>query len=136
MAFDQDARKFSVSWDGGNLTTTVGVLKALYGPDWEGTVGAGAAKTVNVKSHTRTRIIGGPTTSVSAYGYNVIDYPSRRRGGGAGGQAIRILLDGSFWTARLQGSVQDFKAFLAGVGKPLKPFTFLTEKGSEYSSAA
>lgn len=134
MAVDTNARKFSVSWDGGSLTATVGLLKAIYGEDWEQKVGAGAAKTVSVKGHTRQRVIGGPSKAVAGYSYSLIEYPRKVRGGAAGGQPIRILLGGSFWTARLSGSVQDFKAFLAGVGKPLTGFTFITQKGGEYSS--
>lgn len=134
MAVDQDARKFSVSWNGGALTATVGLLKAIYGQDWETKVGAGAAKTVSVKSHTRQRVIGGPAKTVSGYNYSIVEYPRKVRGGASGGQPIQILLGGSFWTARLTGSIQDFKAFLAGVGKPATSFTFVTQKGGEYSS--
>lgn len=136
MAVDKDARKFSVSWDGGNLTATVGLFKALYGEKWEEKVGAGKAKTITVKGHSRTRVIGGPASAVAGHSYSVISYPRKMRGGASGGQPIRILLGGSFWTARLGGSVQDFKAFLSGVGAPLTVFTFITEKGGEYSSAS
>ena len=117
------------------MTATVGLLEALYGPDFNEKVGAGAAKTVNVGGHNRQRRIGGPTTSVAGYSYNLIDYPRRVNGGAAGGQSIRIEFGGAWWTARLGGSVQDFKAFLSGVGKPLNAFQFMTEKGGLYSSA-
>jgi hypothetical protein len=135
MAVDKKARKFSLTWDGGYLTATVGLLTALYGADFAEKVGAGKAKTVSVKGHTRTRVIGGPSTPVSSYDYSVIDYPRRINGGAAGGQPIKIEVDGSWWSARLGGSVQDFKAFLAGAGKPTAPFSFMTEKGGLYSSA-
>lgn len=135
-ARDPDARKFSVSWDGGYLTATVGLMKALYGDDWEQKVGAGAAQTISVKAHTRQRVIGGPSKSVAGHTYSIIKYPRKVRGGAAGGQPIRILIGGSFWTARLGGSVQDFKAFLSGTGSPAAAFTFVTEKGGEYSSAS
>lgn len=136
VTLDKDARRFSVSWEGGYLTATVGLFKALYGADWERKVGGGKAATINVKSHTRQRVIGGPATSVAGYSYGVVKWPRKVRGGAAGGQPIRILLGEDFWTARLGGSIQDFKAFLAGAGAPATGFTFITEKGGEYSSAS
>lgn len=135
MAIDPKARKFSLSWNGGYLTASVGLLEALYGPDFAEKVGAGKAKTISVKGHSRQRMIGGPAKAVASYTFNVIDYPRRVNGGAAGGQPIRIEYNGAWWTARLGGSVQDFKAFLAGPGKPLAAFQFLTEHGGLYSSA-
>ena len=136
MATDPKARKFSLTWDGGYLTTTVGLLEALYGTDFMKAVGAGSAKTISVKSHTRTRVIGGASRTIASHDYNLIKYPRTLSGGAAGGQEIKIIYDGGKWTARLGGSVQDFKAFLSGTGKPDNAFTFLTEKGGLYSSNA
>lgn len=135
MAVDPKARRFSLTWNGGYLTATVGLLEMLYGQDFAEKVGAGQAKNISVKGHSRRRMIGGPSKTVGAYAYNVIDYPRRVNGGAAGGQPIRIEYDGDWWSARLGGSVQDFKAFLGGNGKPLRAFQFLTEKGGLYSSA-
>lgn len=134
MAVDKKARLFSLTWDGGYLTATVGLLEALYGADFMDKVGAGKAKTIAVKGHSRTRVIGGPSTAVAGYSYGVIKYPRKVAGGAAGGQPIKIELDGSWWTARLGGSVQDFKAFLAGTGASAVTFQFMTEKGGLYSS--
>jgi len=136
MASDPKARKFSLSWDGGYLTASRGLLEALYGADFMSTVGAGMAKTVAVKGHSRQRVIGGPSKTVGAYAYNVIDYPRKVKGGAAGGQPIMIEYGGSWWTARLGGSVQNFKQFLSGTGKPNAAFAFTTERGGDYSSAA
>lgn len=136
MATDPKARKFSLTWDGGYLTTTVGLLEALYGGDFMQKVGAGSASTISVKSHTRTRVIGGPAKTIASHTYNLIKYPRTINGGAAGGQPIRIQYGGSWWTARLGGSVQDFKAFLTGTGKPDVAFVFMTEKGGVYSSNA
>jgi hypothetical protein len=136
VAFDPKARKFSLSWDGGYLSTTAGLLEALYGQDFMEKVGAGPAKTITVKSHSRQRVIGGASKAVGGYSYSVVKYPRRVSGGAAGGQEIKIEYGGSMWTARLGGSVQDFKQFLAGTGKPSKAFQFVTEKGGLYSSAS
>jgi hypothetical protein len=136
MAADDKARKFSLTWDGGYLTATRGLLEALYGPDFMKTVGAGKAKTISVKGHSRVRVIGQPAKTIGAYSYAEIDYPRKMKGGAAGGQQIAINYGNAWWSARLGGSIQDFKAFLAGTGKPVTPFTFASEKGGEYSSAA
>lgn len=136
MAVDPKARRFSLSWSGGYLNASVGLLEALYGTAFMEKVGAGASKTINVGGHTRQRKIGGPTKSVGGYSYNMIEYPRRVNGGASGGQPIRIEYGGSWWTARLGGSVQDFKAYLSGVGKPQHAFQFMTEKGGLYSSAS
>lgn len=136
MATDRKARKFSLTWDGGYLTTTVGLLEALYGQDFMQKVGAGKAKTISVKGHTRTRVIGGPAKTIGSYDYSMVKYPRTVSGGAAGGQPIQIEHGGAWWTARLGGSVQDFKAFLTGTGKPDTAFTFMTEKGGVYSSNA
>jgi hypothetical protein len=135
MAADPKARKFSINWAGGYLTATRGLLEAIYGPTFMDTVGAGKAKSIAVKGHQRVRVIGGPTTTITPHSYGVIDYPRKVKGGAAGGQAIKIQIEGSWWSARLGGSIQDFKAFLAGVGKPKIAFVFSTERGGEYSSS-
>jgi hypothetical protein len=135
MAVDPKARKFTLSWDGGYLTARVGLLEAIYGVDFMEKVGAGSAKDISVKGHSRQRVIGGPSKTVGGYSYRVIDYPHRRKGAASGGQPIKIMYRGKPWTARLGGSVQDFKGWLAGAGKPGSAFTFVTEAGGEYSSA-
>jgi hypothetical protein len=136
MAFDAKARTFTLSWEGGYLTATAGLLEFLYGPGFMGKVGAGAAQSITVKTHPRQRIIGGPTKQVDAYGYNLIKYPRRVKGAASGGVPIQIEADGAFWAARLGGSIQDFKTFLAGTGKPLQAFQFVSERGGTYSSAS
>lgn len=136
MAVDKDARHFSLTWDGGYLTTTVGLLKALYGADFMDKAGAGKAQTIAVKGHTRTRVIGGAGSPVAGYSYSRIKYPRKLSGMSSGGQPIKIEVDGKWWTARLGGSVQDFKAFLSGAGASATTFQFMTEKGGLYSSKA
>jgi hypothetical protein len=135
MATDPKARKFSLSWDGGYLTATQYLFEALYGTDFMEKVGAGAAQTIAVKSHSRQRVIGGPSKGVTGYSYNVVKYAKRVSSQAAGGQEIQIEIGGDWWTARLGGSIQDFKAWLGGKGKPTKAFQFRSERGSVFSSA-
>jgi hypothetical protein len=135
MAADPKARKFSLTWSGGYLTATRGLLEALYGPTFMDTVGAGQAKNIAVKGHSRTRVIGGPSKTIAPHSYALIDYPRKVKGNSAGGQEIKIQYGDAWWSARLGGSIQDFKQWLAGVGKPTNAFVFSTERGGEYSSS-
>jgi len=135
MPADLKAKKFSINWTGGYLTATRGLLEYLYGPDFMDTVGAGKAKDIAVKGHTRQRVIGGPVKTVAPHSYSLIDYPRKVKGGAAGGQPILIQTSSGAFTARLGGSIQDFKQFLAGAGRPMANFTFSTERGGEYSSS-
>jgi len=136
MASDKLARNFTLSWDGGYLNATQGLLEFIYGKGFMDKAGAGTAQTISVKEYQRTRVIGGTSKRIAPHTYSLIKYPRRVSGGAMGGQPIQIEADGSLWTARLGGSVQDFKAYLAGAGKPANAFQFWTEKGSLYSSAS
>jgi hypothetical protein len=135
VAYDPKASKFTLSWDGGYISATQGLLEALYGLDFADKSGAGSAVTITRKSHSRQRVIGGATKTVAATSFSVIKYPRRVNGGAAGGPPIMIRVAGTWWTARLGGSVQDFKQWLSGAGKPQTTFQFQTEKGGLYSSS-
>ncbi len=111
MAVDPGARKLTIGFPGGSLTATKVLLETLFGPDL---VQQSVDATINVpvRSHERVRVIGGPSTSVSSSNYSRIRYPQGSSGGQAGGEPIRLFVDGDWWTARLSGSHQDFNGFL------------------------
>lgn len=100
-----------MGFPGGSLSATRGLLVALFGPALVNAAQTGT-DAVSVKAHSRTRVIGGPATSVSATNYSRVKYPSGRSNGGAGGEAIRLFVGGDWWTARLTGSHQDFNSWL------------------------
>lgn len=132
MAVDPNARKISLPFPGGSLTATRGLLVALFGQDL---VNAGLSGTasVSVKSHSRQRVIGGPSTSVSATSYTRKKFPAASSNGGSGGEPIALLVNGDWWTARLTGSHQDFNSWLEdstwGSGQNA---LWRSEKGTKY----
>lgn len=111
MAVDPLARRLTVGFPGGSLNAARGTLEALFGEDL---VQQSVAATVSVtrRTHNRTRVIGGASTSVASATYSRTKYPQGSSDGAAGGEPIRLFIDGDWWTARLSGSHQDFNAFL------------------------
>lgn len=111
MAVDSEARKLTIGFNGGSLTATKGLLSALFGPDL---VQQASDETiaVAVRSHQRFRVIGGDSTSVASSNYSRKRYPQGGKSASAGGEPIRLFVDGDWWTARLSGSHQSFNAFL------------------------
>lgn len=108
------ARVFTVNFTGGGaLTATKGLLDAIFaaGKLTTGVCNA-PTETVSVKSHTRTRIIGGASTPVSGYSYSLKTYPTTPKNARSGGEEIKLRVNGEWWTARLSGSHQNFMAWL------------------------
>ena len=132
MALDPDAASVTVNYEGGSLRMAMGNAKDLFGDNNPNLRPTGEQKTVSVKSHTRTRIIGGPTTPVEATTYSYVQWPVGSGGNAAGGEAILMRWDGSegWWTARMTGSAWELGAFLnTSVSKPVE---FKTENGTPY----
>jgi hypothetical protein len=110
----------------------VGNAKSLFGDDAQFLRPTGQEKTVSVKSHTRTRVIGGPSTPVEATTYTYTQWPVGSGGNSAGGEAIMMSWEGSegWWTARMSGSAWDLGTFLNSAA--LKAVSFKTENGTPY----
>jgi hypothetical protein len=133
MTLDPLARKLAMNFPGGTLTASRGLLQAIWGPDLGGAASTPAAVSVSVSGHTRQRVIGGPTKTVSANTYTRKKYPVGSSAGAAGGEAIALQVGGKWWTARLSGSHQSFCDFLVGSsffqGAPL---VWRSERGTSY----
>lgn len=134
MAADPKAARYSVSWKGGYLTASLGLLEALYGSDFLKNAATTQPKTVTVKSHARQRVIGGTAVAVGGYSYSLKRYPHANNTPASGGKEVRILVGDKWWTGRLSGSIQSFKGYLNGAGAPTAAFQFRVGR-SEYSSA-
>lgn len=133
MTFDPKARKVALNFAGGSVTAELGLMEAVFGEELTGAAMAPDEGTVSVSGHSRTRVIGGPSTSVASYDYTRKKYPSSQNSGPAGGEPIAILSDGKFWTARLSGSHQSFNTFLSNVGEAGGgPIIWRSEKGKAY----
>jgi hypothetical protein len=133
MALDPKARKVALNYPGGSLTATQGLLEAIFGPDLTGAGDSVTTASVSVSGHSRVRVIGGPSKTVSAFSYSRKKYPVAVNGGAAGGEPIALLVNGKWWTARLSGSHQEFADFLTGASFFLSGALFWrSEKGTQY----
>ena len=132
MAKDYDAVNVTINYEGGSITMPVGNAKNLFGDDgYELLRPQGEDVTVGRKAHTRTRVIGGPSTNVEATNFTYKKWPRSARSNSAGGQEIVMAWEGSEgnWVVRMTGSASDLGTFL-NASSP-KPVTFSTS-GSNY----
>jgi hypothetical protein len=132
MASDLDARETTINYAGGSLTMTVGNAKNLFGEDSSIYGAAGEPKTVGVKGHKRTRVIGGGTKDIEPYSYNYIQWPVNGRSNAAGGEPIVMSWTGSEgeWQGRVSGSLWELGTFLQA-NSP-KSVWFHTKGGKGY----
>lgn len=107
-------RVYTVNFqNGGALTATRGLLDAIFAAGMLTTGSCNApTNTVSVKSHSRTRVIGLPSTTVSSYSYSLKAYPTTNKNARQGGEPISLRVNGEWWTARLSGSHQNFMEWL------------------------
>jgi hypothetical protein len=109
MAYDALARRVVLNYTTGAATMSRGLADALFGPTWRINENTPATKTVTVKSHSRTRVIGGPSKTVAAHTYSFKAWPTMDAEAAQGGQACQVRLqDGSSWTVRVSGGMAEF----------------------------
>jgi hypothetical protein len=110
----EKARVYTVNFTGGGaITATRGLLDAIFAAGKLTTGSCNApTETVSVKSHTRTRVIGQPSTPVAGYNYSLKAYPTTPKLARSGGEEIKVRVNGEWWTARLSGSHQNFMNWL------------------------
>lgn len=88
---------------------TRGLADALFGTSWRVNENDPGTKTVSVKSHSRTRVIGRPAVNVAAHTYTFKAWPTMDGEQAQGGQAVRVVLaSGDDWTVRVSGPVSVF----------------------------
>ena len=127
------AKKIALNFPGGSLTATKGLLEAIFGPNLTGAGENVTVGTVTVSGHSRTRVIGGPSTAVGGYSYTNKKYPTTVNGGASGGKVVMLLVGGKYWRARLSGSQQNFADFCAGASFFFDgAFFFKSERGKGY----
>ena len=132
MAADPDARDLTVNYTGGSLTMTIGALKSLFGADTPLITPVPETKTVGVKTHPRTRVIGGPSTNVDSFTYEFTQWPTSQASNAAAGDVVLLSWEGSDgeWTGRVSGAFSDLGSFL--VANSFKPVVFRSERGTKY----
>ena len=133
MAIDLKAKKVALNFPGGSLTASKGLLEAMFGPKLTGAGENVTVGTITVSGHSRTRVIGGPSTAVGGYSYTDKKYPTTVSGGASGGKVVMLLVGGKYWTARLSGSLQNFADFITGTSFFFNgAFFFKSERGTTF----
>jgi len=129
---DPDAKDLTLNYPGGSLTMPLGALKDLLGDTFEGLTPVPETKSVTVKSHSRTRVIGQPSTSVSGFSYEFTQWPTSQANNAAAGEVVLLTWDGSDgpWTGRVSGSLSALGIFL--VANSTKPVAFRSQRGTKY----
>lgn len=132
MANDLLARKITVNYDGGSLYMTQGALQSLFGDNFDSLVSTPTEKQVTVAAHSRTRVIGGPSTNVSGHTYTYQQWPTSESGFADGGNVVYLAWTGSEgeWTARVTGSFADLGVFLAA--NTSNNVVFRSQRGTNY----
>jgi hypothetical protein len=132
MAADPDAQELTVNYTGGSLTMNIGLFKSLFGVDSPYLRPIADPKTVGVKKHSRTRVIGGPSTSVEAFTYTYDQWPTSQASNAAAGDVVLMQWDGSDgeWTGRVTGSLADLGSWLNSAS--LKVVGFKSQRGTKY----
>lgn len=132
MALDPKARDVRIPYAGGACEMTRGLADVLFQADFGALEPTPVATNVSVKSHQRVRVIGGPATSVGAYNYTFQKYPTMQTSLAAGGEPVMVTLtDGTSWTVRVSGPLNEFATFLKD--KTIQTGIFFTsQKGTVY----
>ena len=132
MAADPDARKVTINYDGGSLYMTIGALKSLLGANYDNLVSQAKDASVTVSGHSRTRVIGGPSTAVAGHSYTYKQWPTSESGFADGGNVVLLSWkdsDGE-WTGRVTGSFSDLGTFLQA--NATSPSFFRSQRGTKY----
>ena len=127
-------RNYTISFPGGSLTATKDVLASIFEDDALPNTCSPETKAVSRKESNWTAYPGAEPRRVAATTYTLKNYSNGGNSKAAAGEPIKFLINGSFWTARLQGSHQDFMDFLCENKASLENgFTYwISQKGSPY----
>ena len=128
-------KQFTVSFPGGSITSTKDVILSMFADPAALDTCSPSKVDVERREHTRTLYPGGPTTTVRKTPYEKFNYSNGGTSKAAGGERIVVLINGSMWTARLQGSHQAFMQYLCDNRSSLAPgFSYWeSNKGKPYT---
>ena len=131
MALDE--RILTIPYPGGAVSSFGANLKDIFGDKFEGLAIEPENVSVSVKSHNRTRIIGGETTQVAGTTYRLDSWPRQPVDPAAGGTPILMTLsDGEDWTFRISGPFWRFNNFLRD-NMAVDAVFYRTERGTQYT---
>ena len=136
MSDDMDARQITLNYVGGSLEMSIGNAKDIFGADFDQLDPGPELKSVSVKSHSRTRVIGGPSKAISGYTYEFMSWPTSQASNAAAGTVILMTWEGSegAFTGRVSGKMASAASFFATYTK--KTIAFRTQRGTEYGPFA
>ena len=127
--------KFTLTFPGGSLRASKDVLQSLFKQDL-------LPSTCNPEEITVTRKAGSYTTypfsdelfNRKEATYKLKNYSNGGNSRASSGEAIKFLINGSFWTARLVGSHQAFMDYLCANTESLEGDVtyWVSSKGSPY----
>ena len=128
-------REFTLSFPGGSIKATKDVLLSLFEDPSALDTCSPTETPISRAAHSRSLYPGGPTTQVSATSYTKKNYSNGGTSRAAGGEPIAVLINGTYWTARLTGSHQDFMDYLCANRSSLaEGFTYWkSQAGKPYS---
>jgi len=128
-------RNYTITFPGGSLSATRDVLMSIFKNDQLPSTCNPEEKTVSRKEYVRTNYPEGPVSKIiSTAPYTLKNYSNGGNSRAAAGEPIRFLINGSFWTARLVGSHQDFMDYLCDNTASLEGDAtyWISAKGSPY----
>lgn len=128
-------RKYTISFPGGSLTASKDVLASIFERDNLPDTCSPEVIQVSCKESLRTRYPGDTEFKrVQPYTYTKKNYSNGSSSKNAAGEPIRFLINDDFWTARLNGSHQDFMDYLCANRSSLKDgFTlWKSQRGKTY----
>lgn len=131
-------RNYTISFPGGSLTATKDVLLSMFEDDNLFDTCSPETKQVSRKQYNWTAYPGSSEVRiVEATSYTLKNYSNGGNSKAAAGEPIKILINNSFWTARLVGAHQDFMDWLCDNKSSLRDgFTYwVSQKGSPYIMA-
>lgn len=105
-------RNATINYPGGSLTSSRGVLAAMFTTNVALSTCGYEERERSRVGHTRTEFIGAPTRSVAQTQWTEKKYPSQTKSLAAGGEAIKLNINGENWTARLSGTHSALMEFL------------------------
>jgi hypothetical protein len=130
------ARSQNLGYPGGAITAAVGTLDYFFALT-AGNTNYCTAQSVTVarKGYSRTRVIGGPSTTVSAATFSLKQYPFVDDQTGQAGKEMTIEdpATGDSWVLRRRGSMQDLVAAICnGSLQAARPFYLRSQRGRTY----
>jgi len=136
MALDPQARDVRIAYAGGSVSMTSGLAKTVFSTDFAPLESQPVSTNVSVRSHQRVRVIGQPATTVAAHNYTYDKYPTTQSSLAEGGEPVMLTItDGSSWTARVSGPLNEFATFLAD-NTILTGVFFQSQRGTNYGPFA